>query len=575
MFRAYEHHPLLRPNVSTRRLAPGASSETSCNNLGQLLEVNEARASGPTLTTAYTYDLAGNVLTITLPSGRVVTYSRNANGLVSGVSGTVAGVGTVQFTSGVNYLPFGPVTGMTYGNGLTFSATYDQDYNPTNRTISGGISNRTYDTDDVGNITQIGSYTYGYDSLNRLNAENVGSPASYTFDATDNRLTKVLGSTTTSTVPSTSNKISAVGGSSITYDSSGNFTAYGGTAYSWNAAGQLSFTSTGGSTVGTYTYNASNQRTKKVAGGNTTQYVYGLSGLLYGEYDNSGTMIREYIYLDPATGEPLAQIDAGSPEVPTYLHPNHLGTPQYGTNSGGSQVWFISADSYGVGTPSGSRTVNIRMPGQYYDSESGLFYNGNRYYHPSLGRYISSDPIGIDGGLNTFNYAEVSPVMFADPEGLVALDCVINRDNEAAGCNKLEGGGGAAAARGTIRPGDVAKGIFGMMSTKPDNPDDATKVASPTAVQEQVCTAASPTGGPDDPDDNSGHAKKRMQERNVSQDRIDEARRIGRVKPGNTPKEKVYEVSSKDSASGRGVRIVVDRETGKVITVIDKGSSFK
>lgn len=59
------------------------------------------------------------------------------------------------------------------------------------------------------------------------------------------------------------------------------------------------------------------------------------------------------------------------------------------------------------------------MPGQYYDSESGLFYNWNRYYNPAIGRYISSDPIGIDGGLNTFLYVNASPTMYSDSEGLI------------------------------------------------------------------------------------------------------------------------------------------------------------
>lgn len=124
------------------------------------------------------------------------------------------------------------------------------------------------------------------------------------------------------------------------------------------------------------------------------QYVYGLNGLLYGEYTNAGALIREYVYLNDA---PLAQIDTGTPEVLTYLHPDHLGTPRYGTNTGGTQVWAANADAFGVGTPSGSATVNLRMPGQYYDSESGLFYNWNRYYSPAIGRYISSDPIGQEG----------------------------------------------------------------------------------------------------------------------------------------------------------------------------------
>lgn len=148
------------------------------------------------------------------------------------------------------------------------------------------------------------------------------------------------------------------------------------------------------------------------------QYVYGLNGLLYGEYTSAGALIREYAYLND---QPLAQIDAGTPEVLTYLHPDHLGTPKYGTNTGGTQVWAANADAFGVGTPSGSATVNLRMPGQYYDAESGLFYNWNRYYNPAIGRYISSDPIGLEGGLNTFNYADVNPVMFIDPEGLQGL----------------------------------------------------------------------------------------------------------------------------------------------------------
>lgn len=141
--------------------------------------------------------------------------------------------------------------------------------------------------------------------------------------------------------------------------------------------------------------------------------------MLYGEYTSAGALVREYVYLN---GQPLAQVDAGSPEVLTYIHTDHLGTPRFGTNTGGTQVWAWSSDAFGVGAPSGSRTVNLRMAGQYYDSESGLFYNWNRYYNPNIGRYVSSDPIGLKGGLNPFSYAEASPVMYSDPEGLYSSD---------------------------------------------------------------------------------------------------------------------------------------------------------
>jgi hypothetical protein len=247
-----------------------------------------------------------------LPSGRTVTYTLNSNGLVSGVSATV-NVSSTTLASSITYLPFGPMNALTYGNSLTFSGTFDQDYNPTNRTVSGSIYNWTYTVDNNGNITQAGSTTYGYDVLNRANAENPGSSISYTYDATDNRLTKVSRGTTTTTVPSTSNKISAVGANSYTYDAAGNITADGVNTYTWSAAGLLGIVKVGGTTVGTYTYNAFNQRAKKVAA-STTYYVYGADGLLYGEYNTSGNFIREYVYIN---GAPVAQIDAGTPEVLT------------------------------------------------------------------------------------------------------------------------------------------------------------------------------------------------------------------------------------------------------------------
>lgn len=63
----------------------------------------------------------------------------------------------------------------------------------------------------------------------------------------------------------------------------------------------------------------------------------------------------------------------------------------------------------------------VILPGQYYDVETGLTYNGARYYDQQLGRYIQSDPLGLAGGsYSTYSYAGSDPLRFVDPLGLAA-----------------------------------------------------------------------------------------------------------------------------------------------------------
>ena len=86
----------------------------------------------------------------------------------------------------------------------------------------------------------------------------------------------------------------------------------------------------------------------------------------------------------------------------------------------GITVWSATYDAFGRATvdPASTITNNLRYPGQYEDEETGMHYNWNRYYDSGTGRYVTWDPIGLNGGINTYTYVEGSPVRFVDPKGL-------------------------------------------------------------------------------------------------------------------------------------------------------------
>ncbi|MGZ4012547.1 MAG: RHS repeat-associated core domain-containing protein, partial [Flavisolibacter sp.] len=200
-------------------------------------------------------------------------------------------------------------------------------------------------------------------------------------------------------------------------------------SYSYNAAGRrITTTNTTTGQTTSYGYDPLGQRITKTNAGNTSQYFYDEQGHLTGEYDATGQLIQEIIWLGdlpvavlkPSTGS------AATPDI-YYIHADHLGTPRKITRPNDNRVvWSWESEAFGNSLPDqnpsglGTFVFNLRFPGQYYDAETGLHYNMARYYNAQLGRYDQSDRIGLRGGINTYEYVEGNPVNLVDPTGEAA-----------------------------------------------------------------------------------------------------------------------------------------------------------
>jgi RHS repeat-associated protein len=349
----------------------------------------EKTISNVLYTTQYAYDLENILTSLTYPLGRTVTYALDQVGRITQVSTTLNG-NPKTLASGVSYLPYGGITGLTYGNGLSLSQGYDNQYRTSSIAI-GSIMNRSYQYDPNGNITSI------LDSIEPSGNESFEDGGTYTYQQATNKLTQMTGD------------LNVMFG----YDANGNITSANNRTFVYDLSNRLIRVEENGVTLGEYVYNANNQRIKKIVQGATRIFHYDISGHLIAETSGAGQTLAEYIYVGDQL---LAMIRPG--EAAYYYHNDHLGTPQLLTDESQNVSWKA------VYTPFGEADIRVgtienpfRFPGQYYDQETGLHCNYHRYYDPMTGRYVTPDPIGLEGGINLFTYVENSPVTFIDPSG--------------------------------------------------------------------------------------------------------------------------------------------------------------
>lgn len=219
-----------------------------------------------------------------------------------------------------------------------------------------------------------------------------------------------------------------------------------------------------------YFYDALGQRTTKTTPDTHTHYYYDENKLLAGEWtihrDSlakhgvNNNISRRYIYAGklpvafieyeratfPLKVLPTEEIPIDDPRRRPHLsklyfiHADHIGQPFMVTDPEQKIHWLAH------NSPTGQSHIlhadiefNLRLPGQYYDQETGWHYNMHRYYDPVAGHYLEPDPIGPVPNNDPFGYAAQQPRRFIDPLGLLlfAFDGTTNDLNSNTNVHKF------------------------------------------------------------------------------------------------------------------------------------------
>jgi len=399
----------------------------------------------------YTYNYDARLSGVTLPAG-TVGYSWGSNNRISQIgipsmptdySYTGNLISSVSFGFGMQPPPSAAESHQyfyTYDNMKRISkVALDHSY----RDVMWAVA--ALDTVDV---------TYTYNPKSELisavreatNTDYMGSGAivpeatksyAYNFDQIGNRTTANLAGTSWSYASNNLNQYTALTKSGTTsnptYDADGNLLTYDGWTYTWNMENRL-IKATKGPLMLSFQYDYMGRRIEKRVL-NDAQLIKNLKYVydgykLVAEVDgmNNNTQLRRYTWNAPATGldTPLAMYNVANNT--TYYYRTGANKNVIALTNGTRVVGHYEYSPFGITikqTGDMAATNPFRFSSEYHDDETGLIYYNYRYYNPTLGRWLSKDPIGEYGGMNLYGMVENNPINIWDILGLAEIEIVI------------------------------------------------------------------------------------------------------------------------------------------------------
>jgi len=449
---------------SGRFSAPSGSETYTYDQMGRVTRLQKV-VNATTYTITYgSYNVAGELTSITYPSGSTVRQSFDAIGRLCEVAPQTTGCGTSTspYANGYSYNPAGQVTGFNYGNGVAASFVYSPGrLQLTSLSYTKGTQtlfslNYWYKQDSTncasgtaGNNGQIQCITdsvdagrtvnYTYDALRRLGTAVTNGSVAYpqwglaeTYDQYGNRPTQTVtagnGPPSSVTIDPHTNQISG-----FTYDANGNLTgepAPNLTNFTYDGEDRL-VSYQGPTANAAYIYDDNRLRVRKclpncTSPTSSTVYIFSGSKVI-AEYDNGAAPAspsREYIY---SGAQLLATVTGSGPTATTtYHHADHLsvrvttdgttGSPTYGQVIGQQGHFPFGESWYQVNT-----TTKWFFTSYEHDGESGLDYALARYYDSRVARFCSADPVEGEPddpqSWNRYAYVRNDPVNLTDPSG--------------------------------------------------------------------------------------------------------------------------------------------------------------
>ena len=342
--------------------------------------------------------------------------------------------GTALGTFNLGYLgQTGQITSQQISTG-TVATTWRYDTNTNDRrlqAITNSGSTRSFDltTTQENLVTQIQeaalatsafppkTWTYGYDSAYRLTQASSSTAAfEYGLDSADNITVFQSPSGVIDSSYNNLNQISVYGSQPYVYDKSGNVLDDGLRTYAWDGENRmLSITSKVNiSQKTTFRYDGLGRRTSANTGSNalTTETRYLWCGDALCQARTSADVVSRRYY---AEGEYLP---LGGSSL--YYSQDHLGSVRdVLAAQSGTRVAAFDYDPYGYPSQSTGRiSTDFRYAGLFFDQQDGLYLSEHRVYDPKAGRWLSRDPLGVSGGVNTYSYASGNPSNAVDPRGL-------------------------------------------------------------------------------------------------------------------------------------------------------------